>query len=986
MATNRGHEHEVSLTFKYAYRPSFLRQQSNAMVSPQVSPRGSQANIVGMSSSPRPSVCSPSSLPLRQDAIFQSFPVPSPRRGSPRRSSGAGKISTRATPPLQNVQLNSPRPSPRPSPRVTPQSSPVDDNWDPSRTESLITQGNTPVANHVRQTGASVPPLDGGGSLKLLDGHNSNEHDENPSQDPKRDYNIPKEGGNNDLGKEAETLGLSPHLPQESPESSRSYGKKKSPTLQSGSSGETRGTPTAPYNTPVIKRRRTSGLLQFMRSPLTFPVRRQTGKGFIYNCIPGMYRKSPAGPGHTLEVPSLNELPNNRISQNHASHGSVNSSRKSPLLKTPTPVDPSNVSTESDSHKKHHGMSGWRHRKQKSSDTTPNNTETKESSNHQDTHFCDDDPTCCYVAGEAHRFRTPLESPRIPGTPPTPAAISPRTQDMKGKKPLPSYFDLRRQETSNISPNDRGFTLMPLSDPDLTNRRGSIQTHAHRLPHFVKVPMFSRAAPFATREDYKSYSAEASPEGASRRSSFPPGQGWSSNRSSASGAADARRASFGYRDHMNFITKPEGYASRTGSSTKQGSSSGSGSPPGSHGYRRDSQKSASNDSRKSSLGERRASKVIAALNSPRKDSTEQKFGDGNASSAISSGSSSQMVHWRGVEVTEEEAKMLDMLVGKHRLFSEMLMTPLEKTQTEVHERSPEAIDEAVNVMRRPSWRRFASTIMASPLSGLSEETGSSDKTAKPDSSDSTDVPDLREMYAEALQETMGIPVKVVKNRKRHEDSISNAPLLPPDVVDRLTPKEFITGPPDIVKMPDTLPIDDPGTTTRSTRTTRTEYETEILSIAMLYGRVIQETSTTRAASEPSTPPAADNASATSTLRPRSRAPSLTVPERPSVGFITNALDERSVSDGLISDVRRVSLNPTSKSRRSSSTLARLHKLVSGGERSKRDSTASPFSSPPEYIEDSNSRHQSLNVPSLMSALTRASDKDGRLGSMDGRKS
>lgn len=92
-----------------------------------------------------------------------------------------------------------------------------------------------------------------------------------------------------------------------------------------------------------------------------------------------------------------------------------------------------------------------------------------------------------------------------------------------------------------------------------------------------------------------------------------------------------------------------------------------------------------------------------------------------------------------------------------------------------------------------------------------------------------------------------------------------------------------------------------------------------------------------------------------------------------------------MSDGLISDIRRVSLNPTSKSRRSPSTLARLHKLVSGGgERSKRDSTKSPSSSPPEYIEDSSSRHQSSNVPPLISALTRAnsSGKDASLGSMD----
>lgn len=150
----------------------------------------------------------------------------------------------------------------------------------------------------------------------------------------------------------------------------------------------------------------------------------------------------------------------------------------------------------------------------------------------------------------------------------------------------------------------------------------------------------------------------------------------------------------------------------------------------------------------------------------------------------------------------------------------------------------------------------------------SEEIGSPDKTPKPNFSDTPDVLDLREIYAKALQETTGIPVGVTKNRKQHED-IAMAPSLPPGALDRLTPKDFITGPPDIVKMTDSSLIDTPMTNNRSSRTTRTEFETEILSIAMLYGRVAKET--TRAASEPSTPPVADNASATSTLQPRSRA-------------------------------------------------------------------------------------------------------------------
>ncbi|KAK6350790.1 hypothetical protein TWF718_003976 [Orbilia javanica] len=989
MARKLVHEHEASLPFKSAYRPSFLRQQSDAMISPQVSPRGSQTNIAGMNQNPRPSVCSPSSLPLRQDAIFQSFPTPSPRRGSPRRPPGVGIKTHTRTPPLQNAQAYSPRPSPRPSPRVTPQTSPGEDGWEASGTESSIVKSDTPTGNYIRQARASAPPLDGGGSLKLRDGQTSNDPaaNEDSNQDPDRDQSFSK-GGSESLGKEANVLGLNPHPPQESPQSSQSQANKKSPTPQSGSSGEVGGVPAAPNNSPTVKRRRTSGFLQFVRSPLTFPVRRQNGKGFIYNCIPGMSRKSSAAQNSIQEVPSLNELPNNRISHNHdhyhsATYEFTNNPKHSPPLKTPTPIDLSTISTEPD-HKKHHGIPGWRHKKQKSANTSPNIIETKELAKSEEPHSCDDDPTCCYVAGEAHRFRTPLESPRIPGTPPTPAAISPRTLDSKSKRQLPSYFDLRRQETSNVSPNDLGFTLMPLSDPDMSNRTG-IQSYAHRLPHFVKVPMFSLAAPFATREDYKSYSAETSPEATSRRSSFPPGPGWSSNRSSASGTIDGRRASFGYRDHVNFITKPEGYSSRSGSSAKQESSSSSTSPPERHGLRRDSHNTISDDSRKSSLGERRASKVIAALNVSRRDSSEQRIESEASSSAHSSEPPSKMVHWRGAEVTEDEAKMLDMLVGRHRLFSEMLMTPLEKTQSEGPERPPEPGEDAVSVLRRPSWRRFASTIMSSPLSGLSEETASSDKTTKPEASDPPDISDLREMYAEALQETTGIPVGVTKNRKRHED-IAKAPSLPPSMLDKLASKEFITGPPDIVKRTDSSPVEVPITNSRANLTTRTEFETEILSIAMLYGRVIRET--TRAVSEPSSPLAVDNNSATSTLRPRSRAPSLTVPERPSVGFITNALEERSVSDGLISDVRRVSLNPTSKSRRSSPTLARLHKLVSGGERSKRDSTTSPLSSPPEYNEGSNSRHQSLNVPSLMSALTRASSsyKDAGLGSMDGRKS
>lgn len=231
------------MPFKHAYRPSFLRQQSNAMVSPQVSPRGSQTNIAGMNQNPRPAICSPSSLPLRQDAIFQSFPSPSPRRGSSRRSPCAGIKAHTWTPPLQNVHVYSPRPSPRPSPRVTPQTSPGGDNWAISGTESPIVKSGTPTGGYIRQSGAFAPPLDGGDSLKLLDGHNLN----NPSigedfnGSTEQDYNFPKEGGDKSLGKEAEVLGFSPHPPQDSSQSSRFHGKKKLPTPQSGLSGENRG-------------------------------------------------------------------------------------------------------------------------------------------------------------------------------------------------------------------------------------------------------------------------------------------------------------------------------------------------------------------------------------------------------------------------------------------------------------------------------------------------------------------------------------------------------------------------------------------------------------------------------------------------------------------------------------------------------------------------------------------------------------------------
>ncbi|KAF3906284.1 hypothetical protein ABW20_dc0102953 [Dactylellina cionopaga] len=676
--------------------------------------------------------------------------------------------------------------------------------------------------------------------------------------------------------------------------------------------------------------------------------------------MPRNHRKNSA-----TVIPSPNGLPNNRMPYK----------KQSPPLKTPTPNELTNVSTGSGSNKRH-GRGSWRSKKVRSTDATPA-SDPKETPKPQDS-----DITSCYVAGEAHRFRTPLESPRIPGTPSTPSAISPKTANTKGKKPLPTYFDLRRRETSNISPNDRGFTLMPLSDTELHRYESNLKKQEPQLPHFVQVPMFSRAAPFAQREDYGSYSARNSPESGSRRSSFPPGSGWPHRRSSTTGTMDSgRRASFGYRDHMSFITKPEGYSSRTGSSTKQPSNTNTSSTrSGSKGEVPEQRRGSSNKtddtgSRKSSLGERRASKVIQALNVSRKDSSEKRVDDGNGNTTQSSQSSSKMVHWRGAEVTEDEAKMLDMLVGKHRLFSDMLMAPLDSSQAEGSDKHPAPGEEPANILRRPSWRRFASTIGASPLlSGLSEETGSPSGTPKPDSGDGVPDIDIREMYAEALQETLGIPIGVTKNRKRTEDMTETAPTLSPTLLDRMKSKDFITAPADLHQT-DTQPAETAATTNAPRTTTRTEYETEILSIAMLYGRVIQET--TIPALEPS--PLTEDPIG---RRPLSRAPSLTVPERPSVSFITNALDERSQSDTMVTDVRRMSLNPQSKSRRSS-TLARLQKLaanaVGGGDRSKRNSTTSALASPPEYIEDNGKpRHQSLNVPSLVSALTnvRASSKHG----------
>ncbi|KAF3924649.1 hypothetical protein AA313_de0203989 [Arthrobotrys entomopaga] len=967
MSKRDGHEHEVSLSFKYAYRPSLLRREA-----PLVSPHGSQTNLEAiMSANPRPSVCSPSSLPLRQDAIFQSFPSPSPNRGSPKRSPGAGKPS-RQTPPQQTAPFYSPRSSPRESPRTTPQkaTTPAEKeevSWGSSATSSPLAfhtaHDGSLNRRYISQTDAPVSLLDGGGSLKHPDSQNSN-HQESIDQDD----STPSRNDNNRLGKEAALLGQYPQLPQDSPvtkiSSTRNHG--------SPASGRTNAAIARPT---ALRRRRTSGFRHFIRSPLTYPVRGQTGKGFLQACIPRNHRKAASTTTAAAPPSSDSSSPNNR----------VNHERQSTLMtKTPTPLELANSSNCS-SPTRLYLHSPWRSKK-KSNDASPADVIRECAKNPSD---------MCYVAGEALRYRTPLESPRLSGTPSTPTEISPKTLSVaRDKNTIPSYFDLRRQETSNtspLSPGDRGFTLMPLSDTNLHRHTSSIHPQAARLPHFVKVPMFSRAAPFAQREDYGGYSAEATSNATSRRSSFPP-LGWSnSNRSSTSGLTESggRRASFGYRDHVKFLTKPSGYSSVGESSVRQPNSDSSGARSSSHSSdqrrRNSSNPSSSRKSstaeRKDSLGERRASKVIASLNFSRKDSSEKTVDDGKGNVQNSSESSSKMVHWRGAEVTEEEAKILDMLVGRHRLFSELLMAPLDnsQSQSEASEKPPEPGEGPATILRRPSWRRFASTIGTSPLSGLSEETGSSGKTPKPEAGDG--VPDIRELYAEALQQTLGIPVGVKKNRKRLEDIVENSPKLPPAVVDQMKPNDFITAPDDIESADTALPLEtDPGIS-RSARTTtttpRTEYETEILSIAMLYGRVIKETAGTT--SEPTE----------ALARPPSRAPSLTVPERPSVNFITNALDERSQSDSLMSDFRRMTLNPESKSRRSSSALARLQKLansvIGASEKtSKRGSTLALAESPDYTTEESSnkSRHQSFKARSFSSAFPNIRGRGSSEGSGD----
>ncbi|KAF3942142.1 hypothetical protein ABW19_dt0206793 [Dactylella cylindrospora] len=968
------HERELSLSFKYAYKPSLLRREDAL-----VSPRGSVTNLGGCY--PRPPVCSPSSLPLQQDAIYQSFPNLSPR-ASPRRSSPRGspaKQPVRHTPTQQAGQPSSPRPSPMPSPHGTPQRTPRENDpfdWKVAEAgtplSSQMTSGGSQANKYLRpQSGHETLSVDGGGSLKFPEHQNGN------SNSLRQDNAPLKKGSREVISKEASILGIDPHRPDESPVSSQSNSKKTALPISSliRSHEESSGS----LASPLIKRRRTSAFMSFVRSPMTFPLRGQTAKNWINACLPRNQQK----PSTIAPATPSNEVPNGRI-HNSETPGS-------PRIKTPTPAEVSKASSVSDS-KRHtfldlsKSAASWRSRKNKSNETTPS---------------LDVNPNLpiavresqgsCYVAGEAQRFQTPLESPTIPGTPPTPSAISPSTTvpAPKGKKPLPSYFDLRRRGT-NISPlshedggpMDRGFTLMPLSDSTKDQREAS-RAQAARLPHFVKVPLFSRAAPFAQREDYGSYSAGASPEGQSRRSSFPPVPGLSGRSSTTGTLNTGRRASFGYRDQLNFITKPDGYSTNPGSSGKHTSdSSRSASASASMGVDNSATKgtggtSSVAGSRKSSLGERRASKVITALDMARRRSSGKTIDEGNGNQSHSSSESSKLVHWRGAEVTEDEAKMLDMLVGKHRLFSEMLSAPLDKPESSEKAATEGEKQRPGTILRRPSWRRFASTIGSPPLSGLSEEAGSSADPEKQELGD--EIPDVSELYAEALQQTLGLPMRLSKNKRHQLDTIDNIPNLPPAVVDKNQAKDFITTPSDL-KGSNNLPASAPASV--PARTTRTEFETEILSIAMLYGRVVQEAA--RSPSEPErTPSIIDGPIATS------RAPSLTIPERPSVGFLTSALDDRSHSDSIVSDVRRASLNPQNKGRRSS-TIARLQKLAGPlGDRSKRSSTVSPLESPPEY--EGKSRHSSLNVPSLVSALRnarasgRGRDTESRLGSVDSGK-
>ncbi|KAJ6262415.1 hypothetical protein Dda_3223 [Drechslerella dactyloides] len=932
MPKARGHEHEVSLTFKYAYRPSLLRQAEAT-----VSPHASQTNLntmVNVSDPQRPSVCSPSSPPLRQDAIFQSFPNPS-ARGSPKRSQVR---SSRQTPPLLSVSQAqastlSPKASPRHSPRVTPRRTPVGEleqfRWVNSETASPLISNATGSAaspliasNSSKMTGNLSLPLDGPSSFKLADSQksssNANSNARSNSLDRYLDDDLspPIRHTDDNISKEAAILGLSTSLRYS--ETTPSPSEQQLSRLGSNPPRAADDTALA-ANARAVKQQKASSLFHLIRGPLTFPT---AGKILIDSCLPRKLRKSATSSVAATSTTSLNGLPNSRVSQRQ--HSSPSHS------KPHTPSDAPKTPSRSNSKRSRHGIGSWKHMLRKSADTSPSVDHAKEPSK-----IKDDDPASCFAAGEAHRFHTPIESPRMSGTPSSASAISPKTADPKAKKRLPSYFDLKRRDTANTSPfteNNRGFTLMALSDTE-KQQREAIQTQAARLPHFVQVPMFSRAAPFAQTEDYSG----ASTEETSRRGSYPPGHG-SSGRSSNPGRPESgRRASFGYRDHMKFITKPDGYSSRTNSERQNTDSPGSGPASGAisefgprdQWQRQNSYQSQSTESRKSSLGERRASSVIAKLDVTRR-SIDKQVNDSSGNTSHAKQSPPKMVHWRGAEVTEEEAKILDMLVGRNRLFSEALMStsPLDSPQTEESAPAPNQYpapgEEPVCILRRPSWRRLASTIGSSPLSGLAEEGAPLDRTSRTNSGDG--IREVRELYAEAVQETHGIAVGVRRNRKLEED-FQISPNLSPRT-QRPNPLEFITTPPNFDQDDDLQPIETPamGTSSRSqTTTTRTKYETEILSIALLRGRVVQGTTE-------SVMGLSEALSANEAQRPVFwRAPSLTLPERPSMATRTNALEERSLSDSVVPGVNRKTASrqnssDSGKAHRSSSTLAMLRKL------------------------------------------------------------
>ncbi|KAF3919354.1 hypothetical protein ABW21_db0203891 [Orbilia brochopaga] len=917
MHRSRGHEHKVSLTFKYAYGPSRLRRAESL-----ISPHGSQTNLVAtgnVNHNLRPSVCSPSSTPLRQDATYQSFPSLSPR-GSPQRSQGM--LSRQITPqqiPTIASTLFSPGQSPRASPRVTPQRTPVSEpdqlKWTESQTESsLVFQVSgsdaspTMLPNSPQATAAPRTPMDGpdspefAGSQKLMSNKNSNDQSESLVHGIDQHDSLHKRRTNDRAGKQAAILGvpsLSPH-----PESSGSSNTKHSSSPASDSFGDRDGVASKTDSGPLRPPRNLSWH-NFIRGSLTFPIKISRIKNPADGCFPRKARKG----SHTAPL-SLEELPNNRISQQPQSQSQT---------KSPTLIDASKAPLKPGSPLKRHPLKSW-HSKHRDNDMTSNIDSVRKSSKPEDEH-----EVSCFVGGEAYRLHTPITSPRIPKSPLTPSPISPKADNQKSKNRLPSYFDLQPRESPSTSPftrHDRGFTLIPLNEVKKKRRHGK-QTQTIGFPHLVQVPTFSRVAPFANTEDY---SGGATPEASSRRSSYPPEHGSLSRSSTAEVQDGQRRASFGYRDHMGFITKPDGYSTGDSSDKQTGNSSrtGSGSSLGLYSTTR---------SRKSSLGERRASKVMAQLEQSHKQQSENKTDDDNENSEQPKQPEKRLVHWRGAEVTEEEARILDMLIGGSRLLSDVSMSPLDGSQTgrstSEPDQHPASEEVPMTTLRRPSWRRFASTVGSSPpLSGLREE--SSPDTPRPKTGDG--VRDARELYADAVQETHGMPIRRMHSRKRREGITSTSD--PESTTGGQTRLEFITTAFESEEVDPlcTEELGSPSSSRSSTTTTPTKRRTEIVSFATRYSRVIEETT------KQESPTSSKRSSVGDASRPSAaRTPSTsTLPDLPSAGSRRHTMVDRSRSDSGVPGLNRTTTTSPSSSRRSStlSLLQRVNFTLNKGEREK----------------------------------------------------